>query len=116
MNYTILANQQGKGGWLSSKMITITKFNLTFTTRFREKYEVKPYITFYKDDDGYLCFVLSNEITDTSYKVTRSKTGGYFVRLPKFLRGEHTQQGRYNLIERDGYFVTDCKLNLEDKK
>lgn len=114
MKYTLLSNSQGRGGWNRSKMLTITKTTVTFTVLFREKYEVKKFVTLYADEDGYLCFQLSDEDKVGSFKISISKKGGAFFRLPVYLSKENrTPYGRYNVKERDGYYVTDCKLNLK---
>ena len=97
-------------------MISVTKTNIAFSSTFRDNYELKPYITLYQDDDGFLCFILSDESDDFSYKVTRNKVGGYFFRKPTFLmKNNRMPIGKFNVIQRDGYFVTDCKLNLEEE-
>ena len=112
MKYTLLANRQGKGGWGTSKMISITKWNICFTSNFRDKYGIKRFITFYQDEDGFLCFKLSDEDSFESFKISTNKNAGSFIRKPTFLR-DNIKDGKYNVIERDGYFVTGCKLNLE---
>ena len=92
-------------------MISLTKTSLGFSCTFRDKYTVGKNIVLYVDDDGFLCFKFTEESTPDSYSVTLNAGGAYFLRIPKALQNT-AQKGKYDVIERDGYFVTDCKLNM----
>ena len=111
MSYTLLSSN--RGGWTRSKMITISSIIL-FTTTFRIKYEVKRFVTLYSNDNGFLCFKFSDEVQPCSYRVTLGTKGAYFFRTPTFLR-DLLPHGSYNVVMKDGYFVTDCKLKEEKK-
>ena len=107
MNYTIIKNPR-----LSRRttcMLSITKHNMTFTTKFRKKYQIEDYICLYVDDNGFLCFRFCKEDTPDSFKIYRQRKY-YFLQLNKPLR-EMFPKGGYDVIERDGYFVTNCKIN-----
>lgn len=107
MNYTPI--KKSRVGRKASSMLTIAEHNITFTALFREKYQVGEYILLYSDDDGFLCFKFCEEKTSDSYKIYGQK-GSYFLQLSKWLKGMFPK-GKYNVVERDGYFVTDCKIN-----
>ena len=114
MKYTLLSSLRGRGGWSASEMITIHNSYITFTSTFRDNFELKQYATFYFNEEGFFCFKLSDTEEKFSYKITRNAVGGYFVRKPSFLQQDNRMpNGKYKVVERDGYFVTDCKLNLE---
>lgn len=113
MSYTLLSS--GRSGWARSKMITISDKTILFTIAFRNKFEVKRFITLYSNDDGFLCFKFSDERQPCSYRVTLGTKGAYFFRTPTFLQGL-LPQGSYTVVMKDGYFVTDCKLKKEDEK
>lgn len=112
MSYTLIPNQQGRG-YKRKKMVSITKLTFGFLTQFREKYGVQDYVELYSNDEGFLCFKFIEQPNGTSYKVTNGVSGAYFLRLPGVLRNGVAPLGSYDVVERDGYFVTDCKLNLE---
>lgn len=112
MSYTILSSN--RGGWTRSKMLTISDRIILFTLAFRSKYEVKRFITLYSNDDGFLCFKFSDEVQPCSYRVTLGTNGAYFFRNPTFLR-DLLPHGSYDVVMKDGYFVTDCKLKKEEK-
>lgn len=109
MEYTQLVNS--KFGWESSKMVSVTKNLIYFSSKFREKYQVLKYITIYKDVHSFICFKFSDECKPGSYSVTMTKKGGYFLRIPTFLTNGKLPCGKYNITVKDGYYVTDCKLN-----
>lgn len=111
MSYTLIPNQQGRG-YKRKKMVTITKMSLGFLSQFRDKYVVQDYIELYSNDEGFLCFKFIEQPTRTSYKVINGVAGAYFLRLPAILRDGVAPLGSYDVEEKDGYFVTDCKLNL----
>ena len=113
MSYTLLSST--RGGWTRSKMVTISDRIILFTTAFRNKYEVKRFITLYSNDDGFLCFKFSDEVQPGSYRITLGTNGAYFFRNPTFLR-DLLPHGSYNVVMKDGYLVTDCKLKKEAKK
>ena len=96
-------------------MITISDRIILFTTSFRNKFEVKRFITLYSNDDGFLCFKFSDEVQACSYRVTLGTNGAYFFRNPTFLR-DLLPHGSYDVIMKDGYFVTDCKLKKGAEK
>lgn len=112
MNYTLIPNQQGRG-YKRKKMVSITKLTFGFLAQFREKHKVRDYIELYSNDEGFLCFKFIEQPNGTSYKVTNGVSGAYFLRLPGVLRNGVAPLGSYDVEEKDGYFVTDCKLNLE---
>lgn len=112
MSYTLIPNQQGRG-YKRKKMVSITKLTFGFLAQFREKYMVKDYVELYSNDEGFLCFKFIEQPNGTSYKVTNGVSGAYFLRLPGVLRNGVAPLGSYDVEEKDGYFVTDCKLNLE---
>ena len=116
MKYTLLSSHRGRGGWSASEMLTIHNSFLMFISTFRDNFELKRYATFFSDEEGYFCFKLSDEESKFSYKITRNKVGGYFVRKPSFLQQNNRMpNGKYKVVERDGYYVTDCKLNLAEE-
>ena len=112
MGYKLIPNQQGRG-YKRKKMVTITKSTFGFLAQFRERYGVRDYIELYSNDDGFLCFKFIEQPTGTSYKVTNGVSGAYFLRLPGVLQNGVAPLGSYDVEEKDGYYVTDCKLNLE---
>lgn len=94
-------------------MISITKTAFTFSCTFRDKYEMRPFISFYVDEDGFLCFKLFKEKKEGSFKISKGKAyDSYHLRRPKILT---VKEGHYDVKVRDCYFVTDCKLNMEKK-
>lgn len=105
MSYTILS----KNAFVSSKMIRITDNIIYFTTAFRRKFKIKRYMTYYANDENFLCFQFSYTPTEFSYKVSHNNGNAYFVRIPGFLNG-NAPIGVYDAVENDGYIVTDCKL------
>jgi hypothetical protein len=105
MSYTILP----KNAFALSKMIRITDNIIYFTTAFRQKFKTTRYMTFYANDENFLCFRFSDTPTEFSYKVTLNSGNAYFVRFPAFLK-EIVPIGVYDAVENDGYIVTDCKL------
>lgn len=112
MGYTIIRNRQGGGPRCGSKMLSINKTTIVFTSRFRDKYSIGDNVVFYVNDDKYLCFkFVENRIAD-SFCVTHNDKAGHFLRNPQTLR-EIAPIGKYTVVEKDGYFFTDCKLNLE---
>ena len=117
MKYTLFGNKQGKGGWKKSEMFCISKSAFTFSVHFTSKYEVKDYILFYSDEDGFLCFKFCDEPEYGTYKITHTKANAHFLRLPNFFReNERAPKGKYNVVERDGYYVSNCKLKLDEEK
>ena len=112
MSYTLLSSN--RSGWARSKMITISDKIILFTTTFRSKYEVKRFITLYSNDDGFLCFKFSDKVQECSYRVTLGTNNAYFFRNPTFLRNL-LPRGSYDVVMKDGYFVTDCKLKEDEK-
>lgn len=107
MNYTPI--KKSRVGRKASSMLTIAEHNITFTTLFREKYQVGKYILLYSDDNGFLCFKFDEEKISDSYKIYRQR-GSCFLQLSRWLKSMFPK-GKYNVVERDGYFVTDCKIN-----
>lgn len=116
MNYTLLSNRQGCGGWSTRRMLSVSKACLTLTCKFRDTYTIKKYILLYADDDGFLCFKFVDKPEYGSYKLTQNKSNGNFMRLPTYLQNGVAPIGCYDVVERDGYFVTDCKLKKEARK
>lgn len=112
MGYTLIPNQQGRG-YKRKRMITITKGVIGFLAQFRERYGMGDFITLYMNDEGFLCFKFIENPSDVSYRVTNGTGGAYFLRLPQMLRNGVAPLGSYDVEEKDGYFVTNCKLNLE---
>ena len=112
MSYTLIPNQQGRG-YKRKKMITITRCTFGFLAQFRERFGMGDFIELYTNDEGFLCFKFIENPSDVSYKVTNGVSGAYFLRLPGVLRNGVAPLGSYDVEEKDGYYVTDCKLNLE---
>lgn len=94
-------------------MVTVTDKLIYFSERFRLKYGIGQYARLYMNDDGFFCFEFFDEDVDQSYKVTQSKKGAYFMRVPRFLKA-WIDKGHFEITEQDGHiFVTDCKIGTD---
>lgn len=103
-------------GWKAKEDAFCIKSMLDANSKFRDTYTIKKYILLYADDDGFLCFKFVDEPEYGSYKLTQNKSNGNFMRLPTYLQNGVAPIGCYDVVERDGYFVTDCKLKKEARK
>ena len=94
-------------------MVTVTDRNICFSERFRLKYGIGQYARFYLNDDGFFCVEFFDEQVEACYKVTQSKKGAYFLRLPRFLK-QWIDKGHFEVTEQDGrIFVTNCKISTD---
>ena len=114
MYYTIITSQ-GKGP-KKDCMVSVSKFSICFTLKFRKEHEVKKYITFFKRSDGILCFKFSETKGKDTFSVIINAKGAYFVRIPLVLRDEGITVGKYNVTLEGGYFVTDIQLGNKEKQ
>jgi len=90
--------------------IQMTKSNIFFHKGFMEKYGIKKYILFAKNDDGFFCFRLLDDFSPDAYIITINKNKASFVRMPKTIKVLSPKLGRYNVKLDDEWFVTTCKL------
>lgn len=112
MSYTLITGKTRRGHRIDN-MISVTKSYIAFLANFKEKYGIEDYAQLYTNDEGYLCFKFVDKGCPNSYKVTTLTSSSSFIPMPAMLRDGILPLGAYDVEEKDGYFVTDCKLNLE---
>ena len=109
MNYTLIPKGCTRLG--SEELISISKASIYFSKGFLRNFELKSHVLIYVSDDGFLCLKFISESDDNAYSVTQISKGQYAVRIPTTLK-KHIKYGRYSAVERDGFIVTNCKIEM----
>lgn len=112
MAYTQIQNF-GPGA-RTEKHISVNPRGITLLKRFRDSYKVSKKVALYFNDDGYLCFKFFEEDDSKGcFSVCFQGKGGCTPVISlstKFLNSYGVRCGNYSVEEKDGYFVTDCKI------
>lgn len=98
---------------VTGNMITVTEKKIYFCEPFKKNFVMKKYVRLFANEEGYLCFKFDGDRSVGCFAITG--TGKYrncnFVMISKALQKLKLTPGEYNAEERDGYIVTDCKVN-----
>ena len=113
MKYEIIGKPKIGSTIATEATIQITKSCIQFHKGFVEKYGIKKYILFARNDKGCFCFMLSDDFTPESYVITTNSSGAYFIRIPKTIIVLNPKLGKYNVEKCDEWFVTSCKLGCK---
>lgn len=101
-------------GRRTEKDISITPRGITLLKGFRNKYPHTNRVALYFNDDGFLCFKFFGEDDSKGcFSVCFQGKGGCTPVISlstKFLNSYGVRCGNYSVEEKDGYFVTDCKI------
>ncbi len=112
MEYTQIQNF-GPGA-RTEKHISVHPRGITLLKRFRDRYTVAKKVALYFNDDGYLCFKFFEEDDSKGcFSVClqgKDRSTPVISLSTKFLNSYGIRCGNYSVEEKDGYFVTDCKI------
>ena len=108
----------GPGG-RTEKDISITPRGITLLKGFRNKHPHTNRVALYFNDDGFLCFKFlgENDPDNGCFRVQwqgKERTTPSILTSTKFLDAFGIKIGQYNVVERDGYLVSDCKTNPQE--
>ena len=108
----------GPGG-RTEKDISINPRSITLLKRFRQNYTITDRVNLLLDDDGFLCFKFlgENDPDNGCFRVQwqgKERTTPSILTSTKFLDAFGIKIGQYNVVERDGYLVSDCKTNPQE--
>lgn len=117
MAYTQIFNN-GPGA-RSDKHISINPRGITLLKRFRQNYTITDRVNLLLDDNGFLCFKFlgENDPENGCFRVQwqgKERTTPCILTSTKFLDALGIKIGQYNVVEKDGYLVSDCKTNPQD--
>lgn len=101
-------------GSRTDKAVSINPRGITILKKFRDKIKVTHLAGLYIDDDGFLClkFYEDSEAPLGCFKVQRQGKDGttpVILVSSKMLDSLGIKVGQYDVTEKDGFFVTDCK-------
>lgn len=91
--------------------MSVNKTSVSFSKHFRQKFPVGDYVCVFVREDGCVCFKFYDTPESGAFKVTEGKYDAKFFRIPLYLR-EGLPIGHYNVVQEDGYFVSDCKAEI----
>lgn len=113
MGYKLIAKNSRTS---KQPFIGITANYIRFSPWFRDNNIIKRYVLFYANDDGFLCIKFLGDKTEGAYAITyRANAKTYYLSCPRPLL-PLINEGHYDVTEKDGYYITDCKLNLKDNQ
>ena len=99
-----------------NKVLHISERYISFTKWFKDNNIIKRYVLFYVNDDGFLCLKFMDDYVEGAYCITyRDTTKSYLLACPRPLL-PLINKGQYDVKEKDGYYITNCKLNLKDNQ
>lgn len=105
-------------GSRTDKAVSINPRGITLLKKFRDRIKVTHCVGLYINDDGFLClkFFEEDEAPLGFFKVQRQGKGGttpVILTSTKMLDSLGIKVGKYDVTEKDGYFITDCKVNSQ---
>ena len=113
MGYKLIAKNSRTS---KQPLISITGNYIRFSPWFRNNNIIKRYVLFYENDNGFLCMKFLDDKVEGTYTITyRAKAKTYYLSCPRPLL-PLINKGQYDVKEKDGYYITDCKLNTKDNQ
>ena len=90
--------------------IAVYKKVIYFHDCFSDTNDIKKYITFAENDEGNLCFKFKNKKGKNDYNVCLRNGKHYQVATPLHISNRIVSFGNFEVNQKEGWFVTDCKL------
>lgn len=105
-------------GAQSLKSLSIGPRSITFLKQAREKFTIKRDVGIFVSDEGFLSFKFyePEEAPKGCFRVnwqSKVKTPVIIIST-KTLNAIGVKIGKYDLVEKDGFLVSDCKVNPEE--
>ena len=99
----------------STKALSIGPRSITFLKKARENFKITKDVGIFVSDEGFLCFKFyeHEEAPKGCFRVNwQSKTKTPVIIIStKTIDSIGVKIGQYDLVEKDGFLVSDCKVN-----
>ncbi len=98
----------------SGKALSVRGQRLIYMRDLQLTGALRCYVGLYENDEGFLCFKFSEE-KEKGFFTVSAGSNAFTSRIPVTLEGR-IKDGYYDAEEKDGYFVTNCKIEKQKIK